>query len=376
MLDSLLLQNFKCFESLELPLRALTVLSGTNGGGKSSVIQALVLLSESVSTREWARNLLLDGPTLPLGSAADVLNHRAARRMLAIGACASEQSVVWSFEAEQRRNLTVDLAGLMVNGERIPIDGQLRWLMPIGNGSPGPVVSSLMRANWISAERIGPRDLLPLRDPESHHAVGARGEFATGLVHWRLDSEVQPRLCLPGSPPTLYHQVRSRMQQFFPGFDYRVSPVKDASAISLTMRTNPSSDFQRPQNVGFGLTQLFPIVVSVLAAESGDILLVENPEVHLHPRAQQTAGVLLAQAAAAGIQVVVETHSDHVLNGVRLATKSGQVEHQNVAIHFFSSDLDTGEAILKTPSIDINGRLSEWPPGFFDQFDRALSELM
>jgi len=166
------------------------------------------------------------------------------------------------------------------------------------------------------------------------------------------------------------------MQTFFPGCDLRVTPVDGASAVSLGLRTSTASDFQRPQNVGFGLTQLFPVIVALLAAREDDIILVENPEVHLHPRAQQDIGLLIAQVASSGVQVIVETHSDHVLNGIRLAVKSKAIGNADVAIHFFGSPQPSGEVTMSSPDIDADGRLSSWPEGFFDQFDQALSQLL
>ena len=163
------------------------------------------------------------------------------------------------------------------------------------------------------------------------------------------------------------------MQEFFPGCDLRVSPVDGANAVSLRFRSDARSEFQRPQNVGFGLSQLFPILVALLAAKQGDILLIENPEVHLHPKAQQDIGSLLSCVANTGVQIILETHSDHVLNGIRLAVKSRAIAAENVAVHFFSPD---GNFNPITPKIDSNGRLDEWPEGFFDQLDLALSKLM
>lgn len=141
-------------------------------------------------------------------------------------------------------------------------------------------------------------------------------------------------------------------------------------------RSDARSDFQRPQNVGFGLTQLFPILVAILAAEKGDVVLVENPEVHLHPQAQQNIGSLLARAAASGVQVIVETHSDHVLNGIRLAAKATTIAADDVAVHFFSPLQPDGVFTPKSPKLDADGRLDAWPEGFFDQFDLALSKLL
>jgi predicted ATPase len=376
-LTELHITNFKCFESLALPLHPLTLLSGTNGGGKSSVIQSLVLLAHTVSRREWSDSLLLDGPELALGSAADVLNQRAARRRLSLGASTQDQTIRWSFAAEDRRALSVELFSIEVDGQELAPTPPLRWLLPAGWSRPHTVVDVLRRMSWVTAERTGPRELLPLRDFASHAQVGSRGELAAGLLHWRgADTDVREPLRKAGALPTLFHQVRARMQEFFPGCDLRVSSIDGASAVSLRLKSDAKSEFQRPQNVGFGLTQLFPIVVAILAAEEGDCLLIENPEVHLHPRAQQHIGWLMAVAAASGVQVIVETHSDHVLNGLRLATKQKRIEPAKVAVHFFSPS-QTGEPVQpRSPTIDADGRLSEWPDGFFDQFDVALAELL
>jgi predicted ATPase len=372
-LKGLHLSNFKCFEELDLPLRPLTLLTGVNGGGKSSVIQALVLLSQTLAEREWGKSLLLEGPDLALGSAADVLNQGSSRRRLSLGIDSKDESVIWNFKAEDRRALSVELEDVTINGHQIEIGDAIRWLLPAAHSENSTAVGCLRRLSWITAERTGPRELLPLHDAHGHATVGARGELAAGLLYWRESDTVCSELCIPEAPPTLFHQIRAQMQEFFPGCDLRVSPIDGASAVSLRLRTNARTDFQRPQNVGFGLTQLFPILVAILAARKDDILLIENPEVHLHPKAQQDIGTLLARVANTGVQVIVETHSDHVLNGIRIAVKSSVIAADQVAMHFFSP---ANEFVPTSPNLDANGRLDIWPEGFFDQFDLALSKLL
>lgn len=110
MLDILHLASFKCFEAIDLPLGPLTVLSGINGGGKSSVIQSLVLLSQTLAEREWSRSLVLNGSSLTLGGASDVINQATGRRQLAIGATSGSRKVVWSFQAPDRRSMALELA--------------------------------------------------------------------------------------------------------------------------------------------------------------------------------------------------------------------------------------------------------------------------
>lgn len=375
MLREIHLSSFKCFDTLNLPLGPLTLLTGVNGGGKSSVMQALVLLSQTFGQQEWGRSLLLEGPELALGNVADVLNQDSARRGLAVGIATVEQKVKWSFKAEDRRALSIELEQVEVDDAPVPLETATRWLMPPGYAEASPVVTALRNLTWITAERTGPRELLPLRVADSHGRVGHHGELAAGLLYWREEDEVSSTIRLPDTPPTLFHQVRAHMQRFFPGCDLRVSPIDGVSAISLRLRSDSRSDFQRPQNVGFGLTQLFPIIVSLLAARAGDILLIENPEVHLHPRAQQGIGMLLAETAASGVQVILETHSDHVLNGVRLAVKQKKLPAADVRVHFFAHR--PGQAAAPaSPTMDDDGRLDSWPEGFFDQFDLALAELM
>jgi predicted ATPase len=337
----------------------------------------LVLLSQTFTYQEWGRSLLLDGPELALGNVTDVLNQETARDSLAVGISSDEQKVKWSFKTNDRHALSIELEQLEVDNLLISTEPNtaIRWLMPLPYAENSPVVNALHHLNWITAERAGPRELLPLRISNDHARVGHHGELAAGLLYWRGQDVVDSSLLLHDTPPTLFNQVRGYMQRFFPGCDLRVTPIDGVSAVSLRLRSDNRSDFQRPQNVGFGLTQLFPIIVSLLAAQGGDMLVIENPEVHLHPYAQQEIGMLLAETAASGVQVILETHSDHVLNGIRLAVKQRKLPATDVRIHFFAHR--PGQpAIPESPAMDDDGRLNSWPEGFFDQFDFALAKLM
>jgi len=376
MLRDLRLTGFKSFENLHLPLGALTVLSGTNGGGKSSVIQALVLMSQTVDEQEWGTALLLNGPDLSLGAAVDALNQASTRNQLAIGASAEKEEILWTFEAEDRKALSLNLQSVVWNEQKLALNGPIRWLLPASRAESSSIVRAFRQLSWISAERSGPRELLPLLDKHNHARVGARGELAAGLLYWRQTQQVAEPLRMNDEPPTLFHQVRAWMRYFFPGCDLRILPIEGASYITLRLRSDSRAEFQRPQNVGFGLTQLFPVLVAILSASPGDILLLENPEVHLHPRAQQEIGFLIARLAASGVQVLVETHSDHVLNGIRLAVKNEQIGPSSLAVHFFTRSPSDGKTTIISPGVDADGRLDAWPEGFFDQFDRALAALL
>ena len=158
------------------------------------------------------------------------------------------------------------------------------------------------------------------------------------------------------------------MATFFPDCAIDLQPVPRVNAVTLGLRTSNTTGFHRPGHTGFGLTQCLPIVVAALSAAEGDLILLENPEVHLHPAGQAKMGEFLADVARVGVQVIVETHSDHVLNGVRRAVKCGRLGDDQVAIHFFRPRSD-GDPQVSSPAMDKAGNIDHWPKGFFDQFD-------
>ena len=158
------------------------------------------------------------------------------------------------------------------------------------------------------------------------------------------------------------------------GYDDKLALGQDVVRILLGLQTSDATDFHRPIHVGFGLTQVPPIVVAALSARRRDLFLVKNLEVHLHPAGQALMGGFLASVAAAGIQVLLETHSDHVLNGVRRAVKAGVVEPTDVLLHFFRDRELEGEQVV-SPAIDPDGNLDAWPEGFFDQFDKDMNHF-
>jgi predicted ATPase len=109
-------------------------------------------------------------------------------------------------------------------------------------------------------------------------------------------------------------------------------------------------------------------------AQEGQVVVIDSPEAHLHPFAQSQMGRLLAHFAAAGLQILIETHSDHLLNGVRLAVKDKVLSHEAARIHFFTGASADGHGVI-SPVLDAEGGVSEWPDGFFDQTEKDLSRL-
>lgn len=132
-----------------------------------------------------------------------------------------------------------------------------------------------------------------------------------------------------------------------------------------------------PAHSGFGLTYSLPILVAGLLVKPGSILIVENPEAHLHPQGQSQIAQFLARVAASGVYVVVETHSDHIINGTRLscADREHPLQSDDVIIHYFDRD-NEGAPSVEAIRVNSRGNLSKWPVGFFDQFERDLAEIL
>ena len=383
MLTRIDLRDFKCFPLLKLPLRRLTLLSGANASGKSSVIQALVLLHQAMREHECSSNILLNGNTIRLGTAGDVINQIHGRRAFGISLLEHDGSYVqWEFGGELRDTFVAVKIVRMefadgADGEAVG-SSPLHYLLPrdtLSVGKARSLADRLRQLTYLGAQRLGPREICPLEDRRQLSGVGPQGQYTLSVLYSRAEERVLKGLATDGTAPTLLRQAQARMDRFFPGCEFVVERVPAADAVTLRTRTSGSMDFSRAVHTGDGLVQVLPIVVAALSAAEDRLLLIENPEANLHPAGQARVGEFLAEVAAAGVRVILETHSDHVLNGIRRAVKQSLLCPDDVAIHFFRprSDDDVSAAQVQQVMLDRNGNMHDWPDGFFDQFDKDMN---
>lgn len=370
MIRQLTIGNFKGFADLKIELRPLTLLSGLNGTGKSSVIQALLLLRQS-----WLQGLLqsqrlaLNGDLVQIGTAQDALYSYAEEDSIRLGLLDVDgQETSWTFAYDRDADVLAGAAATPSPASAFAVHNLF---------SP--------RFQYLCAERIGPRTAFGTSDyvVRQQRQIGNNGEFAAHFLSvFRSTPVAAEALLHPGTKQRdLASQTEAWLGDISPGAKLSLTAHSGLDLVQVQYQFTTGSeltDAYRATNVGFGLTYTLPIIVAVLAAEPGALLLIENPEAHLHPRGQRRMAELLAGAASAGVQIVTETHSDHVLNGVRLAVKNGGLHPEQVGIHFFSRSETKGEPrlIATSPSIDGDGRISDWPDGFFDEWDAALSQLL
>lgn len=355
------LRNFKAFRDLSLDTASLTLLAGLNSAGKSTVLQALALLRQSLRSPPGDA-LLLNGPLVELGTGRDLLCEQADVETVAIALHTAAGRT--SFTA--RAGAAADVLPFASTGDSESVT-QLT----------GPHVQ------FLRADRITPATVFP----RSHeHAVrqrslGSRGEYTAHFLLAFGDETVHSlKLRKPDTTPGLLSQATAWMAEVSPGVRLDLQALQGTEFVQLRFGWGASgfagSLPYRPTHVGFGLTYTLPVVVALLSTPPGGLVLLENPEAHVHPRGQVALGRLIALAAAEGVQVFVETHSDHVLNGIRLAAKRDDIQAGDVAIHFFRRPNFHGDVVVERPVLGRDGALSRWPEDFFDQWDKALDGLL
>ena len=364
MLQQIILQNFKCFDALDVACAPLTLLCGLNGMGKSSVIQSLLVLRQSFESGALMRgSLMLDGSMADLGTGMDVL-----------------------FEGAEEDNITFELHGGDMPSCRLSFDYSKTADNLTSSGSSElpeawcampPFGGGLF---YVNAERTGPLKSYPQSESFAQRGdLGARGEYTLNYLHAHqgdsLD-ENDPR-CSDHPNRQLLSVVERWLQEISPGVHLKFEAVRSADVLIPGFSFDQVGDVAtrpfRATNVGFGLSYILPVLTALLTPP-GTMCLIENPEAHLHPRGQTRMAELAVRAAMAGVQVIVETHSDHFLDGVRISVRDGLITPAQTAIHYFERE---GNSVrVMSPEVDSNGRLSNWPRGFFDQHEENLMKLL
>ena len=368
MLRRIVLKNFKCFDALDLPCAPLNLLCGLNGMGKSSVIQGLLVLRQSFDTGDLSQGrLVLGGALTDLGAGSDVLFEDAEEEVVGFELRRDETPEPWT-----------QTFGYSRTGDQLTVNGPAAesGVPPVWRAFP-PFGGGLA---YIQAERIGPRKLYPLSEMLARRGdLGARGEFAWNYLNDRQNDRFPAEDPRRGDRPghRLLDVVDHWLQDVSPGAHLQLESVLAADAVIAGFSFDRPGDVatrrHRATNVGFGLSYVLPVVLALLSPR-GSLCLIENPEAHLHPRGQTRLAELSVRAAEAGVQVFVETHSDHFMDGVRIAVRDGLIAPSDAAIHYF--ERDGGRTVVSSPEVDADGRLSHWPSGFFDQHDDNLARLL
>lgn len=392
-MSKLKINNFKCFTDIEIPLNKLTIMAGVNGNGKSTAIQALLFLkstinrcvyydfsSKSYMLSGWneARIPLNEDFCLSLGTVDFVLNKNVPKSEISIGLNYDDVDI----ETTYIENIDSTEPQLWILANKVTFsENYLHKDLPILK----------QQFYYLNAERTGPRISQNLRHYDYQH-TGWKGENTAQIIdleegYYKVNSE---RLCPHASVENRFtkemevvksanisDQVNAWLGYIIPGVSVKATKSKEALTSQVLIENQfTTANPTIATNIGFGISYVLPIIASGLIAEKGSYLIVENPEAHLHPSAQSKIGRFLAMVANAGVNVIIETHSDHFINGVQIAVADKEIKNNEVIVNFFQQHKDGKQPEIKPIGIKEKGELTDWPKGFFDQTQIDYAHLI
>lgn len=372
MITRISLKNFKAFREAEINLSSLNLFTGLNGMGKSTFIQSLLLLRQSdANTIPDVRGLVLKGGEsgiLDLGKGKDIFSIHADNDFIQFEVDIDYKKfidVTYEFDAEN---------------DVLP----LRKSVKNNYNNPGNPALFTNRFIYLKAERIGPEHNYKanLAAVKQSRFLGYRGEnvplyIALNKLEMIKLESVKHKDAKSG---TLISNIDAWLNEITPGTHIIPTYYNELDIVRVGYQFDNGNDFTpefSPVNVGFGFTYMLPVITAILAAEKGDLIIIENPESHLHPQGQAKMGELLARAASDGVQIIVESHSDHLFNGIRVAVKNNFINKEDVSVFYFERDnIKEHITTISQPFIESDGRISHKPKGFFDEYSKQLDSLI
>lgn len=361
MIKHLYLKNFKCFTEQKFDFSPLTVFCGSNSAGKSTAIQSLLSVTQNMDTLANG-TFRLNGQFFSFGKLKDLLSHNPV-----------DNEIVIEIDTFSLRLITDELN----SKECIIQEDHLTDLNRLASILNNDFV-------YLCAERFGPRSSFEMVGGNDRLEMGIFGQFALSTYFKHQDKPAPNQAFARKICAHLYDEkdekepliftdalVREAMRSVCPGFAMKVNEAEEIDRVYNLYSSG--SESIRPINVGFGVSYVLPVIISAALIRPGGTLIVENPEVHLHPRAQSSLIQILCELSRSGVQVIIETHSDHIINGIRVYAKDNSFDEQHNIIHSVTEK--AGKRYVKPIHIDKDGNLTAIDEGFFDQITKDLMRL-
>lgn len=366
------IKGFKCFTDKTFNLKNITLLTGSNGTGKSSFIQALLLIRSAIEKNCLDRSkndytnlmynnipIALNGPfELNLGSIYDIFNDdEDSSNKIAITIGEEEFSIEYSEDS----NID-DVVSIKLEGQR-PIENTPFWRK--------------QEFYYLNTERLGPRLGIDSIHTDFNHCYFRGENTAKILCKYGIEIKVtDERYTERSKSPNLQQQVDAWLSEICPGTVGVKAEPQGPNRYQISMTTSVGRTNRLATNIGFGISYALPIIVNGLIAKKDSVFIVENPEAHLHPKGQSNMGFFLGMVAASGVRLIIETHSEHIVNGIRRASlQNTPLLPENIGIYFFSDRISKENNETKEILINTKGDLEDFPKDFFDQVSQDMAKL-
>lgn len=361
-MNKLNISRFKCFVSEDFELNKVTLLTGSNGTGKSSLIQALLLCRIAIEKR-----ILGNKDQLEINNIEVPLNKSY---QLGLGEI---YDVIRDTKTESGFKIQIDNHTFLFDSkEESDITLKCNY-----KSTKSSISDFLLKEDfyYLHAERLGPRQFLESSTLPYIHC-GHRGEFVS-LVLNQVETTIGFKSAMIENPTLKFeNEVNKWLNIVCPGIS--IGNKKLSSTLTqVKIKGSASKSDLLATNIGFGVSYVLPIIVTGLIAQKDTMFIVENPEAHLHPKGQSNIGYFLGKVAQAGVKLIIETHSEHVVNGIRRAAlDSDNFKSKDVNIYFFGG-FDENKLIQKILiKINKDGNLTDFPEDFFDQTRQDLLEII
>lgn len=303
MLSRLLVDGYKSIDRVELEMKEFTLLAGINSAGKSSIIQALLyIMQEQKQFRK--RDLIND--YIELGRFTDIKNNIKGNKEIL-------------FEIDM-------LTGDITNTSTAVISYEENAVMKTDLTMPSekiiPNYAKTHNIVYLPVDRIGVEKAYNLNTVKPKE-IGSHGEYTFSFLAM-YGQEPIPETAFAYEPEFVGMSLNNQVNywlDYLIGFHIQTNIVTDVDQVVVTYSNAKSNRYYRAKNVGTGVTYLAMLIIAALTCKVDDTLVIENPEIHLHPRAQSRFVEFLAYLSKLGLQVILETHSDHIYNGVRKCVK-------------------------------------------------------
>lgn len=359
MIQKIKVSGLKSIDTIELDCKKLNVITGTNSSGKSTLLQAIMLFFQShrgLSLRPSESGL--NGKYISLGEFRENKNPYSTDINIKLQMDNRENcySTVYFKTGDAQDCLVESIEDCNNNFEFYVEDVWDRE-------------STVLK--HLSCNRIGAQDVY--NKDYNGEGIGKNGEHAIYYLEMNKSLALAKELIKDDSSETLSSQVNYWLE-YIVNTTIKTEDIIGTDIVKATYSVADSS-YRRPKNVGSGISYLISILVLCLSSTKDDILIIENPEIHLHPKAQSKVCEFLYFIADSGVQIFVETHSDHIFNGIRAGIATNEMKTDNVTVNFFNlNDKEcTENSVIE---FGPKGQIKNAPAGLFDQFDVDLDRML